>query len=426
MFITARDQQQIALESQMEIDIGRAIHTVTKALDYVGIDDKSYGRRVGLICHRISHFLGWDRDRRHYILLAGMLHDCGVSSTGTHQKLIEELEWSGAEDHCLRGEEFLNSFGPFSDFALPIRYHHTRWENFPDTVAQEVKEHANLIFLADRLDVQYALYSLSEVRENVLVNREAILDGLADFVGSLFSPEFFEAAKKAIKRDSFWLELRDEYLDQAIFETLDTINHKQTLSFDEIESFGEFISQIVDAKSPFTHYHSLRVADLAFALSGYLDYPLQIRKALRIAGLLHDVGKLRTPDEVLEKNSKLSELEMITMKSHPMDSKKVLAAIFPKSLITQWASHHHEKLNGMGYPFGWEGDQIDEPTRILTIVDIFQALAQKRPYREKMPLENILVIMDQMADRGEIDSRILSVLKSHDSDLYEIATKTTD
>lgn len=65
---------------QLEMDVGRAAHTVTTALDYVGVDDRSHGRRVGLICHRIAHHLGWDRDKRHFILLAGMLHDCGVSS----------------------------------------------------------------------------------------------------------------------------------------------------------------------------------------------------------------------------------------------------------------------------------------------------------------------------------------------------------
>ena len=141
----------------MSLDLGLVAHTVTKALDYVGIDDQSHGRRVGLMTHRVSHFLGWDRETRHFALLAGMLHDCGVSSTATHQKLVAEIEWLGANDHCVRGAEFLEGFAPFSQYAEIVRYHHTRWNELPDSLEERTQLLANLIFLMDRLDVHQDL-----------------------------------------------------------------------------------------------------------------------------------------------------------------------------------------------------------------------------------------------------------------------------
>ncbi|WP_286236594.1 HD-GYP domain-containing protein [Neptuniibacter halophilus] len=405
----------------MDVDVGRAAHTLTKALDYVGIDDKSHGRRVGLICHRIAHLLGWNRQRRHFSLLAGMLHDCGVSSTSVHKKLVDEMEWQGAEQHCIRGDKFLRSFPPFQAYAPAIRYHHTRWASLPDTLDPETREYANLIFLADRLDVRYAVFVSEHPYHQVLLQRHELLDDLLPYVGTLFSETLYQALRVAAEKDSFWLELRDEYLDEAIFETLDSGDYKISLNFNEIEALGELISQVVDAKSPFTHYHSLRVADLAYTLAGLAGVGSYDARLLRIAGLLHDVGKLRTPDEILEKAGPLSADEAAQMHSHPLDSKRVLQAIFPDTPIARWASEHHEKLDGSGYPFGWHAEQIDLPTRILCIADIFQALCQKRPYRDRLSVDEVLQIMDSMAAKGQIDLNVYTLLQEHRQRLYAIA-----
>lgn len=410
----------------MEMDIGRAVHTLAKALDYVGIDDKSHGRRVGLIAHRISRVLGWSQERRHFVLLAGMLHDCGVSSTAIHQKLLDEMEWQGAHDHCVRGADFLENFKPFNIFHDVVLYHHTRWESMPADLDQETKEIANLIYLADRLDVVYATGLQAFPLYEVLVNRNEIMDRLEEYVGSLFAPHLFDALKEAGKRDSFWLELADEYLDDAIFETLDLMDHKVVMGFDEVESLGELISRIVDAKSPFTHYHSLRVADLAYAITGYLGYSQVERRLIRIAALLHDVGKLRTPDDILEKPGKLTNAEIAQLRSHPMDSKRVLRSIFPDKPIAKWASQHHEKLNGSGYPYGLAADQIDAPTRVLSIADIFQALSQKRPYRGRLSVDAVLEIMDKMIMEGDLDPEIYNFIRANKDSLYQIAIRESN
>lgn len=406
----------------IKIDVGLAAHTVTKALDFVGIDDNSHGRRVGLMCHRIAHLMGWSQEQRHFVLMAGMLHDCGVSSTETHKMLVEEMEWSGADDHCIRGEFFLESFAPFSDFAETIRHHHTRWNQLPDNLDPNVKLYTNLIFLADRLDVAYVEFRDSNPAHMTLLSKQKIIDRLKDYKETLFSNQLFDALEAAAQKDSFWIELQDEYLDDVIFETLSSLDYTLRLGFDEIEALGELISQIVDTKSPFTHYHSLRVADLTYTLSGIMGYDYYHRRILRLAGLLHDVGKLRTPDEILEKPGALTPEEQAQIRCHPLDSKHVLQALFPNTPIAKWASEHHEKLDGSGYPFGWTADQIDEPTRVLTLCDIFQALCQTRPYRDRLCVDSVLNIMDDMVAEGQVDGGIYSLIKANKHELYEVAT----
>ena len=403
------------------VDLGRVAHTLTKALDYVGIDDRSHGRRVGLMCHRAAHRLGWKRERRHAILIAGMIHDCGVSSTATHQKLVDEMEWSGAEDHCRRGEALLRGFAPFAGYGGLIRHHHSRWTALPAGLDPWTAQGANLVFLMDRFDVVRAQFLATHDSHEVLHARAHLADRLRPHVGSLFAPHLFAALEQAIRHDSFWIELEDEFLDPAIFEALSTANHHVRLDFDHIFALGEMMSHIVDAKSPFTHAHSLRVADLAQALAGLLDLPTRQGHMLRLAGLLHDVGKLRTPDDILEKAGPLSEGERDRMTRHPLDSKLVLTALFPHAPMHRWAAQHHEKLNGTGYPFGWQGEQIEPETRILTICDIFQALCQVRPYRGRLPVEEVIAIMTKMEAGGEIDPDIFAVVCRHRQPLYAIA-----
>ena len=184
---------------------------------------------------------------------------------------------------------------------------------------------------------------------------------------------------------------------------------------------GRFCRRIVDAKSPFTRQHSLRVADLVDAMGGLLGYGGRRRDLLRLAGLLHDIGKLRTPDEILEKGGPLSVVERDCMRRHPMDSKLILIDLFPDTPLARWVSHHHEKINGQGYPYGLGGNDLDQETRLLTLCDIFQALSQNRPYRNRLQPAEIMTIMTGMRENGELDADLFALLDAHREEMYRIA-----
>lgn len=405
------------------VDIGAIAHTVSKALDYVGVDDRQHGQRVGLMCHRVAHFLGWDRPQRHQALIGGMLHDIGVSSTRDHKRLIDEIEWSHSQEHCERGDFFARCFAPFAPFANAIKYHHTRFSDMPNDLDDHTRKLANLIFMVDRLDVFLARFIQVRPLHSAHSHRRELIGEIEAYSGLLFDPELLPALCKAAEKPSFWLELRSESLDDAIFETLLDFDHTLHLSYEEMINLGEMLSLIIDTKSPFTHYHSLRVADLCHAVARLLGFSAQDQHLLRMAALLHDIGKLRTPDEVLEKDDVLTSDEQDVMAQHPLDSKLVLKALFPNAPIAKWASQHHEKLNGSGYPYGWSGDEIDYPTRVLSICDIFQALSQPRPYRKRMALDDVMAILKKMTEAGELDADIMAVIGANSAELYNIAVR---
>ena len=405
----------------LRLDLGQVAHTVARALDYVGIDDRSHGRRVGLMCGRVAAELGWSPARQTEALITGMLHDCGVSSTDMHRKLTASMEWSGAEEHCLKGHAALSGFDPFACYAPAVRWHHTRWANLSPTVGAETRMMANLVFLCDRLDVQTAVFLTSHPPVDLLQARFTLFDSLAVHAGLLFDPVLLAGVRQAIHRDSFWLELQDDFLDRAIFEILDAHSQTVDVSFGDVLSLGAFLSQIVDAKSPFTRQHSLRVADLVEAMGGLLGYGGRRRDLLRLAGLLHDIGKLRTPDEILEKGGPLSVVERDCMRRHPMDSKLILIDLFPDTPLARWVSHHHEKINGQGYPYGLGGNDLDQETRLLTLCDIFQALSPNRPYRNRLQPAEIMTIMTGMRENGELDADLFALLDAHREEMYRIA-----
>jgi len=406
----------------MNIDIGRAAFALAKALDCVGVDDVNHGSRVGLICVRIARQLGWADERCDFALLVGMVHDIGVSSSSVHQNLVKEMEWQGAQEHCELGRRYLTEFEPFREMAMPIAYHHTRWCDLPSILTLEQKQYANLVFFADRLDVALALFSQENPQYKTLQHKDELLGSLEPYVGTLFSEHIFLAAKETSRCDGFWLELQNDFLDDAIDDLLSKASHTVLLSIQKVEALCELISHIVDAKSPFTRNHSVRVADISQALARKIGYSGDELLIFRILGLLHDVGKLRMPDEILEKKGSLLPDELSQVRYHPMDGKRVLKSIFPDGSIVKWVSEHHEKLNGSGYPYGFSADNIEQPARILAIADIFQALCQKRPYRDRLELLQVIEIMDAMRDRYEIDPDIYDVLMRYKHEFYTMAT----
>ena len=134
---------------------------------------------------------------------------------------------------------------------------------------------------------------------------------------------------------------------------------------------------------------------------------------MKIAGYLHDLGKIVIPVSILEKAGPLDDNERMIMNSHTYFTYKILSSVKGLEDINNWASFHHEKLDGTGYPFHLKADQLDNMSRIMMIADIFTALREDRPYRKG--LENIQAknILAGMVKSGKIDKSIVEVLFSN-------------
>ena len=128
---------------------------------------------------------------------------------------------------------------------------------------------------------------------------------------------------------------------------------------------------------------------------------------LMIASDLHDIGKLAVPNSILESNNKLAEEEFEIIKEHAYYTRLTLENIKGFEDITEWASNHHEKLDGSGYPYGKSGEELDFNSRLIASLDIYQALTEERPYREALSHKTAIEIMKDMCCSGFIDLQIV-------------------
>ena len=153
------------------------------------------------------------------------------------------------------------------------------------------------------------------------------------------------------------------------------------------------------------------MAEKASLLAHYMGYDSVIVQKMYLAGALHDIGKMAVGNEILEKPDKLTDDEFSKMKNHAGYTYLILSEVNDFEDIRDWAAFHHEKLNGKGYPFGKTADELNEPERMMACVDIYQALTEDRPYKKGLSHEKTCDILDDMSQKGFIDSDISKTIR---------------
>jgi putative nucleotidyltransferase with HDIG domain len=177
---------------------------------------------------------------------------------------------------------------------------------------------------------------------------------------------------------------------QASFEDITERKRAQEALSRSLEATLSVISHAAETRDPYTAGHQRRVTELAIALAHKLGFPDDACDTLRIAGLLHDVGKLRIPAEILSKPSQLSALEFALIREHPETGYNILASVPFPGPVAEIILQHHERLDGSGYPRALKGDQILREARILAVADVIEAMASHRPYRPALGTDDAL------------------------------------
>ncbi len=182
--------------------------------------------------------------------------------------------------------------------------------------------------------------------------------------------------------------------------------------YEQMKATIESISTAIDLRDNYTHRHSRNVAELSKRIAELYGLDKTGTDEIEISALLHDIGKIGIKDSVLLKPGKLSEEEYQSIKEHPTIGKRILEgnSVISESIL-RGIGEHHEKLNGSGYPNKLKGDEIHIYAKIITVADIFDALVNKRVYKDKMDLETVLRIIDSMTPE-ELDGILVGLLKS--------------
>lgn len=150
------------------------------------------------------------------------------------------------------------------------------------------------------------------------------------------------------------------------------------------------ISLISESRDPYTAGHQRGVADLAAAIAREMGLPEERTKMIHMAGLIHDIGKINVPAEILSKPGKLNSVELSLIKNHPETGYNILSQVDFTPIISQIVYQHHEKIDGSGYPRMLSGDKIILEARIITVADVVEAMANHRPYRPALGIEKAL------------------------------------
>lgn len=203
----------------------------------------------------------------------------------------------------------------------------------------------------------------------------AVTQGATDFIQKPFSTKEFQIRLKRV--------IKERKTNQELKNSLKRMN-------DIVDGVINSLSSTVDARDPYTAGHQKRVAQLAVAIASRMGLSQTQISSIRMAGILHDLGKIAIPAEILSKPSTLSDIEFSLIKTHPQVGYDILKNINFPTPVAQIVHQHHERMDGSGYPLGLGREDILFESRILTVADVVEAMSSHRPYRPGLGMDKAL------------------------------------
>jgi putative two-component system response regulator len=198
-------------------------------------------------------------------------------------------------------------------------------------------------------------------------------------------------------------------INELLARTRSLLRLKQyTDELENAEAVVFTLAHSIEARDPYTHGHCERLADMSARLGARVKIPDEDIKALRWAGIVHDIGKVAVPDSILLKPGPLTPGEWDLMRKHSVVGERICAPLKSFRPVLPIIRHHHEKRDGSGYPDGRSGEEIPLAARILQLADVYDALTTNRPYRTAVPSDEALQIMDDEAKLGWWDQELFN------------------
>ena len=378
---------------------------LSEAADLICSELGMHQMQVAYIAVRLGEVLDIPGEQRNKLIMAGLLHDIGGLSLRDRMDALHFEEDGNFYRHAEVGCLLLRTFEPLADIATLVRFHHVAWNDGGGSHQKElaVPVGSHILHLADRVAV------LINKHKEVLGQSRSIVDKIEKLSGVVFVPEMVDALKVLKGEESFWFDIISPSIASILADKIKT--KVIELDMDRLISLSSIFSKIIDYRCKFTVTHSSGVAAVAKALAKLVGFSELECVMMEIAGYLHDLGKLAVPAEILEKPDKLTEEEYNVVRKHTYHTYNILKQIGSLDVIAEWASLHHETLDGSGYPFKIKGQNFLLGSRIMAVADVFTAITEDRPYRRGMANEKAIDVLQKMVDSGKLDGHIVSLLK---------------
>jgi len=379
------------------------IKSIATALDIVEGSlvgaSPNHGKRIAVLCAKMGQVLGKNTEEITALAVCALLHDSALTEYILSEKKDGNHDLA-MKKHCEIGQRNVDDLCFKTNVKDFVLYHH---EHADGTGPFGIREgegplEAELITIADSIDVAHHLQRLKPedlpVIRNIIVNE----------TGKHYSKTAAETMLKILDWPVI-LSLKDNVIKQTAADSLSpwTVD----IQTETVFGLADFIAKIIDYKSVFTEKHSTQIANKAWFMGKYYQYDPEKLAELYLAASLHDLGKLATPSDILEKPGKLTGEEFEIIKNHVHLTWKLLSEVEGFETICQWTSNHHEKLDGSGYPFGKKASELDFNSRLLACLDLYQAICEERPYHSGRSHKDTMQILYEMADAGKIDKDIV-------------------
>lgn len=388
---------------------------IRKTLGIINQKIMNHGEITGYILYKMMEYENTyteqhytEQDMVDYTML-GILHDIGLYKED-NVKNVTDFETKNLWPHSIYGFLFLKYLSPIGDKAEVILYHHLDYNRY-NMIQTRYLHVIELLNVADKMDT--ILHLKDEKIEK---------DYFSKYANIKFSAAALDIFQKAEKRYNIMANL----VDGTYRKELDVLLAKRAFSEKYKRGFLEMLVYTIDFRSEHTVIHTLATVNFAEKLGRLARLTGKELRDLHYGALLHDLGKIAIPLNILESTGRLSDDEMKIMKAHVRITEMILEGVVDDDVL-QIAVRHHEKLDGTGYHRGLKAEDLTLPQQIIAVADILSALYGKRSYKEAFSKEKILAIMQGDAENGKINANVVnSLVRNYDKIIGEFEKEKED
>jgi len=381
------------------------LHIVVNSLNCMDSRLTGHGERVayGMLLLKTPGFAPEEVSR---MLWTVLFHDVG-SFRRVEIKDLLEMEQHENFSHARYGYLFLKQFWPYREFIPMVRYHHSGCGEIEasgmDEKNQWVAKRLQVIDFADLFRVSHPGAGRRELLAALETRGARRFDAAA-------------AAEVSALIRGFPTIPEEELPGRAHDALLEQFRGART-SERERKMLLEALVRSVDFRSRSTALHCATVVHISEQLARLCGLGVPETEAVRLGAMLHDLGKIAIPIEILEDPGKLSGENWEIMRSHVSITKELLKGRVDEEVL-RIAVRHHETLDGTGYPEGLDGEQLTLPQRIVAVGDIVSALSEERSYKPAFPIEKVFEIVEDLCRKGKLCPKVVELLLAHREEIY--------
>ncbi|MEG1548414.1 MAG: HD domain-containing protein [Clostridia bacterium] len=378
-----------------------AIGIVKRTLRMIDKRLIDHGERVAYLVYNMLTLEDLSQSEIGDICIAAAFHDIGAYKTEEIDRMTQ-FEMGDVINHSIYGYLFLKHLSPLGKFSEAVLYHHSRYDKL-EHMSIKHKSAALLIHLCDKLDLLASAFPNSDKFPEQYIREQS---------GKIFHPQQVDNFLALNHK----LHLLDKLRDGSFAGHM--LDYFASLNF-SISQIGKYLFMMVcsiDFRSEYTVAHTITTQSISVELSRRLGYRGETLAKIFYGAMLHDIGKISTPLEILEKRGELTAQEYAIMQEHVVNTRNILSSIVDHD-VCELASRHHERIDGSGYPLGLTAAMMSEPEEIIAVADVISALCGKRSYKESVSDEAVIAILTDEMECGRFPRRICELAIAEYADI---------